>query len=166
MWPVKFVQNYWSPEGDAPQQEKRRCVNTKDVFTEKWTTQNNTSPADERERRKPVLISLLSGQRAFITSRQLPLWRSLISLEGVPSRQDRTEVCPLPRSSQNFKPSQERHGQQQQMSLLTEAHGALKLSTTSHNKSMRNPACFTANHFWLLITIMSIFRSLGGKNVI
>lgn len=68
---------------------------------EKWTTQNNTSPGDERERRKPVLIPWASGQRAFMTSRQLPLWRSLISLEGVPSCQDKTEVCASPRSSQN-----------------------------------------------------------------
>lgn len=41
-WPVKLIQNYWSPEGEAPPQEKISCVDKKDVFMEKWIPQNNS----------------------------------------------------------------------------------------------------------------------------
>lgn len=89
------------------------------------------------------------GRRAFTTSIRFPLQRDLTSLEGIPCGWDRTEGCASPRSLRSFKSSWER--QQQQISLLTEAHRALKLSTPSHNKSMRNPACFKSNCFWFII---------------
>lgn len=129
----------------------------KDVFMENWITQHNTRAGPNIQSRwwkgkeKACVNATFYqqvGRRAFMTSTQQ---RGLISFEGVPCGQDRTEGCASPRSSQSFKPSQERHRQQQQISLLTEAHAALKLSKVSHNKSMRNPACFKSTWFWFII---------------
>lgn len=100
MWPVKLIQNYWSSEGEAPK-ERMRHDNTKDVFMEKWITQN-TKPQPEIESRwwkakekdhVKAAFHHQAGRRAFKTSTQLPQNRGgLISLEGVPCGQDRTET--------------------------------------------------------------------------
>lgn len=117
MWPVKLIQNYWSPEGEAPQQKKVRHVNTKDEFMEKWIRQNTTRAGPKIQSRwwkgkEKAYINVTFYQRvvrrAFTTSTQLQLQRGLISLEGVPCGQDRTEGCASPRSSQSFKPSWQR----------------------------------------------------------
>lgn len=109
-WPVKLIQNYWSAEGEAPQQEKMRCVNTKDVFMEKWITQNTRAGRKIQSRwwkgKEDAYVNAAFyqqvGRRDFMTSTQLPLQSGLISHKSVPCGQERTEGCS---SSQSFKPS-------------------------------------------------------------
>lgn len=158
MWPVKLIQNYWSSEGEAPE-ERMRCVNTKGVFMENWITQN-TKPQPEIQSRwwktkekdcAKAAFHHQAGRRAFKTSTQLPLNRGVwfpLKMSPVVRTGLRTA---LPKSSQSFTPSWERDSQQQQISLLTEAPTALKLSISSRNKSMRHPACSKSNWFWFII---------------
>lgn len=137
-----------------------RHVNTKSVFMEKWITQN-TRPQPEIQSRwwkakekdcVKAAFNHQAGRRAFKTSTQLPLnrgvwcplWRCpLWSGQGwgLCFAQMFTQFHTIMRERQSATAN----------SLLTEAHTALKLSTASHNKSMKNPACFKSNSFWFII---------------
>ena len=112
------------------------------------------SPGDERERTKPVLMLLSVSEWAEELSWQacsshcrgvwFPLKVSPVGRTGLRaalrSGRHKASNCHERETDSNGK-----------FSLLTEAHAALKLSTASHNKSTRNPACFKPNHFWFII---------------
>lgn len=82
MWPVKLIQNSWSSEEETPK-ERMRHVNTKDVFMEKWITQNIRAQPKIQSRwwkaKEKYCIKAAfhhqTGRRAFKTSTQLPLNR-------------------------------------------------------------------------------------------
>lgn len=129
------------------------------------------NPGDERARRKPVLMLLSISEWAEELSRQA---RSS-HYRGVwfPTR-----VSPAVRTGLRFLTKLQAITTHRQTTMINffadRSTSALKLSTASHNKSMRNAACFNSNRFWFIISNNTVHlqkmqsrlptvEALGGK---